>query len=86
MIILKKNPFISSDEIYKLFDEKLGDYLNREFENYCACDDYYQPVLEDFALEHNVKDWCKKNGFELVSYEGDGRDGGYDPKVTRGVY
>lgn len=82
--ILKKNPFISSDEIYKLFDGELEDYLNREFEEYCTCEDYYQPVVEDFELEYYVKDWCKENGFEFVSCEGDGKDGGYDPKFTRG--
>ena len=83
---LKKNPFISSDAIYKLFDEELGDYLNREFEDYCTCDDYYQPVVEDFELEYHVRGWCKKNGFELLSYEGNGRDEGYEPKFTRGWY
>ena len=60
---LKKNPFISSDAIYKLFDEELGDYLNREFEDYCTCDDYYQPVVEDFELEYYVRGWCKKNQY-----------------------
>ncbi len=81
-----KIAFILSEAVYKLFDEELGEYLNREFEDYCTCDDYYQQVVEDFELEYHVKDWYKGNGFELVSYEGDGRDGGYDPKITRVWY
>ena len=83
---LKKNPFILLEAIYNFFDEELCDYLNREFEEYCTCDDYYQPVVEDFELEYRVNEWCKKYGFEIVSCEGGGRDGGYDPKYTRGWY
>lgn len=83
---LHKNPFMSSEAINKLFDEKLGAYQNSEFEDYCTCDDYYQPVVEDFELECHIRDWCKKNGFELLSYEGDSRDEGYEPKFTRGWY
>lgn len=83
---LKENPFLSSNEIYKLFDEELCGYLNSAFEECCTCDDYYQPVVEDFELEYHATEWCKKNGFELVSCEGTGRDEGYEPKFTRGWY
>lgn len=83
---LKENPFLSSDKIYKLFDEELCGYLDSEFREYCTCDDYYQPVVEDFELEYYVTEWCKKNGFNFVSCEGSGRDDGYEPKFTKGWY
>ena len=83
---LKKNPFLSADEIYKFYEKELDEYLNREFEEYCTCDDYYEPVVEDFEIDSYVEDWCKKNGFKLISCEGDGRDEGYEPKFTRGWY
>lgn len=83
---LRKNPFLSASEIYKFYEKKLDEYLNREFEEYCTCDDYYEPVVEDFELEAYVDDWCKKNGFKIISCEGDGRDEGYEPKFTKGWY
>ena len=44
----------------------------------------YQPVVEDFELEYDVKVWAKKNGFNVISCNGDGRDDGYEPKFRRG--
>lgn len=85
---LKKNPFISKNEIHDLFSKRLKEYLDDEFEDYCTEDDYYQPVVEDYGanLEYDLSEWCKKNGFELVSFEGDGDDDGYEPKFRRGRY
>ena len=57
--------------------------MDYEFEDYCTCDDYYQPVAEDFELEAYLKDWCDDNGFKIVSCEGDGGDGGYEPDSVR---
>ena len=54
--------------------------MDSEFEEYCTCDDYYEPVVEDFELTYDVEHWCKENGFEVVSCEGDGSNGGYEPK------
>lgn len=78
---LKKNPFLSADEIYKFYEKELDEYLNRKFEEYSTCDDYYEHVVEDFELESYVEDWCKKNGFKLISCEDDGRDGGFDAGI-----
>ena len=47
-------------------------------------DDYYQPVAEDFEIDYYASEWCGKHGFELVSCEGGGGDGGYEPKFRRG--
>lgn len=82
--LLKKNPFMTKESIYKFYEKKLTEYMDSEFEEYCTCDNYYEPVVEDFELSYNVEHWCKENGFEVVSCEGDGNDGGYEPKFRRG--
>ncbi|MBQ9301659.1 hypothetical protein [Butyrivibrio sp.] len=81
--MLKKNPFMNEDDIFKYYEKDLKQYLDSEFEEYCNCDDYYQPVVEDYDVEYDVKDWCSKNGFEIISCEGEGNDGGYEPKFIR---
>jgi hypothetical protein len=85
---LKKNPFMTKDAIHGLFAKRLKDYLDYEFEEYCTEDDYYQPVVEDFGLnlEYDLAKWCNDNGFEFVSFEGAGDDGGYEPKFRKGWY
>ncbi|MBQ3798022.1 MAG: hypothetical protein II842_17385 [Butyrivibrio sp.] len=80
---LKKNPFMKTDAIRNIYVKNLKAYLDREFEEYCTCDDYYQPVVEDFELESYVNDWCKKNGFKIISCEGEGDDSGFEPDSVR---
>ena len=83
---LKKNPLMTEEAIHELFAKRLQEYLDYEFGYYCTCDDYYQPVVEDFGsnMEYDMRKWCKENGFELVSFEGDGGDDGYEPKYRKG--
>ena len=85
---LKKNPFLTKEAIHNLFVERLVDFLNRKFDYYCTDDDYYQPVVEDYAcnLEDDLLEWCRENGFEYVSSDGEGDDGGYEPKFRNGWY
>ena len=85
---LEKNPFMTKTAIHDLFAKRLKEYLDYEFEDYCTCDDYYQPVVEDFGsnMEYDLPKWCNENGFELVSLEGDGDDNGYEPKHRKGWY
>ena len=84
--LLQKNPFTEKEIIHDLFEKRLCKYLDYEFEEYCTEDDYYQPVVEDFEIDYRVEDWSKKNGFEFVSCDGSGDDGGYEPKFRRGWY
>lgn len=86
--LLTKNPFATKETICDLFTKRLQEYLDYEFEDYCTEDDYYQPVVEDFGnnLEYDLKQWSEENGFEYVSCEGDGDDGGYEPKFRKGWY
>jgi hypothetical protein len=81
---LKKNPFMTKAAIQEHFEKQLCEYLDWEFEEYCTCDDYYEPVVEDFEIESCIAEWCKKNGFKLVSCEGEGHDDGYEPSFRRG--
>ena len=82
--LLKKNPFMTKESIREFYEKKLKEYLDSEFEEYCTCDDYYELVVEDYHLTYDVEHWCKEHGFEVVSCEGEGRDGGYEPKFRRG--
>lgn len=84
MKLLKKNPFMTKDAISHFYEKEIRKYLDSEFEEYCTCDDYYEPVVEDFELTYDVTEWCKKNGFEVISCDGDGSNGGYEPKFRRG--
>ena len=76
--MLDRNPFLTSEEIEKYFTESLREYLDDEFEDYCTSDEYYEPCVEDFGCEYYIEDWCKNHGFEMVSFEGDGYDDGYE--------
>lgn len=78
--LLNKNPFMARADIHDFFVKELSKYLDDEFDSYCKCDDYYQPVVEDFEIEYNIKEWCIKKGFMFVRCEGDGGDSGYEPK------
>lgn len=85
---LKKNTFMTKEAIRNLFSRRLRKYLDDDFEYYCTCEDYYQPVVEDYGsnLEYDLRKWCEENGFEFVSFEGDGDDGGYEPKFRNNWY
>jgi len=74
---------MKADAIRKIYVKSLKGYLDRELEEYCTCDDYYQPVVEDFELDYHLKDWSKKNGFKIISCEGDGDDSGFEPDSVR---
>lgn len=85
---LKKNPYMTKEAIHDLFVKRLQEYLDHEFNYYCTCEDYYQPVVEDFdtSLEYELPKWSKENGFDYVSFEGDGNDDGYEPKFRNNWY
>lgn len=39
----------------------------------------HTPDVEDFDLDDCVEEWCKMNGFKLISCDGSGYDDGYEP-------
>lgn len=83
---LSKNPFMTQETITEYYTQRIRKYLDEEFEEYCTCEDYYQPVVEDFDIDYYVNQWCKENSFEFVSCEGSGYDGGYEPSFRHGGY
>ena len=84
--LLNKNPFMTREAITDFYENDIRNWLDEEFERYCTCEDYYQPVVEDFEFDYYLAEWCRKNGFEIVSYEGYGHDDGYEPSFTRHFY
>ena len=82
---LEKNPFMTKESVGDHYRKQLKKHLDSEFEYYCTCEEYYQPCVEDFMVDRDaVRTWCKENGFELVTCEGEGYDGGYEPKLWNG--
>lgn len=81
--MLRLNPFLSDEDIAGYFQNSLQEYLDSEFEDFCTADDYYSPTAEDFEAERYAEDWCKENGFELVSFDGYGSTGDFEPKHSR---
>ncbi len=81
---LKKNAFLTKELIYDYFSVKIKKCLDDDFEYYCTCEEYYEPIVEDYYdnLEYTLRDWCKENGFEFVSCEGKGVTGDYEPKYS----
>ena len=78
MHMLRDNPFLDEEAISEYFRKSLISYLDKEFQEYCECDDYYPPVGEDFDAEGYVEEWCNDRGFSLVSFEGEGETGDYE--------
>lgn len=83
---LKKKPFITKQAIHEYFEKELYEYLDNEFEEYCTCDDYYPPVAEDFEIDYYISEWAERNGFEMISCDGNGDDGEYELTFRKGVY
>lgn len=82
---LKKNSFHTKEFIYNFFAYKLKQYLDHDFEEYCTADDYYPPATEDYCIniEYCLNEWCDKNGFELISCDGDGETSNYQSNSYR---
>jgi hypothetical protein len=77
--MLEANPFLKKKVIREYFEKKLENYLDDQFNEYCTCEEYYEPAVEDFYLDDCVEEWCKMNGFTPISCDGSGYDDGYEP-------
>lgn len=68
---LEKNPFMKAEDIASAYEEEISSIIADDFEDYCTCDDYYPPVVEDFDgnCAYDMKDYLPKHGLELVSDE-----------------
>lgn len=76
---LDKNPFLKADDIYKLYVDRLREYITDKFEDYCTCDDYYPPVVDDFLYNcgEEIEDYLGKYGIKLISDDFDYRESDY---------
>lgn len=77
--LMIENPYSSVKMIQEYFIRDVCKYLDNDFENYCTCEKYYVPTVEDYYFESNLEYWCKENGFNILKCEGSGYDGGYTP-------
>lgn len=73
---LRKNPFLKEADIYKHCVGGLKEFIADEFEEYCTCDDYYPPAVEDFPCNcvEEIEDYLRNHGIELISDEFDYRE------------
>jgi len=83
--LVETNPFIAATEIYKKYHDELCKLLDRDFQDYAQADDYYPPVGEDYDSNYEcvLEEFCKKHGFEIISYECDGETSDYEPNDNR---
>lgn len=68
-----------SDYLDRMFDDflmeaenELNEFLDSSFEVFCPPDEYSPPSADDFNCLKHLKNWCKENGFTVVSFEGNG--------------
>ena len=69
-----ENPFLTEDDIYGILMKQIEDGLDKDMQDFCDADDYYEPYFEEFAGDgtyESEKKW-KPWGLEIVSFEGDG--------------
>ena len=71
---LKKNPFLSEDDIYGILLEQIEEDLDSDMREYCDADDYYEPFLEEFVGEGTYESEAKWRswGLEIVEFTGSG--------------
>ncbi|MCD8241374.1 MAG: hypothetical protein LUD73_02960 [Lachnospiraceae bacterium] len=79
---LEKNPFTTSEVIFRHFKEILQATLDKDFEYYATCEEYYPPVAEDYVINYEdlLKNFCKQYGFSILSCECDGETSDYIPE------
>ncbi len=71
---LKSNPFLAADDIYGILVKQVEADLDKDMDEYCNADDYYEPYLEEFVGEgtyESEKKW-KSWGLEIVEFTGTG--------------
>ena len=71
---LKRNPFLSEDDIYSILVKQIEADLDNDMEEYCNADDYYEPYMEEFVGEGTYESQLKWEswGLELVEFAGSG--------------
>ncbi len=75
---LRENPFLKAEDIRSYYENEIDGIICGEFEDYCTCDDYYPPVVEDFPdnIYYEMDKFLPEHGLERIDddydyYEGD---------------
>ncbi len=75
---LRENPFLKAEDIRSYYENEIDGIICSEFEDYCTCDDYYPPVVEDFPdnIHYEMDKFLPEHGLERIDddyayYEGD---------------
>lgn len=71
-------------EIREAVAKQLSSDLGREFEEFYEDDDYYEPVVEDYDFEYDLKKYCRKYGLQVRNFTYEGKDGGFEPDFRGG--
>lgn len=77
--LIKKNPYLTDDFLYKKYKKEMIEKVEDDFDYYCSCDDYYPPVCEDYAYncESVLEDFCDEHGLKLIGFNGVGETSDY---------
>lgn len=71
--------YCSLEEIQEAIAKQLCADLDGEFEEFCEDDDYYEPVVEDYDFEYDMKQICPRYGLEAFDITYEGSDEGFEP-------
>ena len=82
--ILPNLAYCSQEEIQEAIAKQLSADLDSEFEEYCEDDDYYEPVVEDYDFEYDLKAYCRKYGLLAWGFSYEGKDGGFEADFRGG--
>ena len=71
---LRANPFLSDEDIFDILEKEICASLDRDLDEYCDSDDYYEPYLDDFVGEgtYDSEEAWKSWGLELIDFSGSG--------------
>ena len=74
------------EEIEEAIAKQLSADLDGEFEEFCTDDDYYEPVVEDYDFEYDLKECCRKYGLQARDFSYEGSDEGFEPYFRGGKW
>ena len=82
--VLPNLDYSSQEEIQEAIAKQLSADLDREFGEFCEDDDYYEPVVEDYDFEYDMKQICPRYGLEAFDITYEGSDEGFEPYCGKG--
>ncbi len=76
---LRENPFLKAEDIRSYYENEIDGIICGEFEDYCTCDDYYPPVVEDFPgnIYYEMDKFLPEHGLERIDDDYDYHEGDF---------